>query len=237
VRLNEAIVQVKQSRARLLEVTETVYGRLYGSKSAYIPIKSTDQKIIFETLTKKYNSKCSGCNGAILKQKLDERTYLDINEGDVIDPNSYIELIPIRHTIVFQFRSLTGDESLRVIAKRLANRFESKLGGEVRRVSKVDIEVIAHAYTKELLQQLHHSFTEYGISNEGTHSLAVGNATFSRRYGIVPESFLILKNIDITRDDNKISLDSIREANRDWKAISEASQVLGSLKDSDEALI
>jgi hypothetical protein len=100
--------QIK-GKIRLLAAQGKVYGKLLGSDD-YFTINSTDPKVVLQELKAIYKTKCS-----VVKNLYEKVTsangdvvYSIVGASGILMPDTYVEVMPMRHNILFVFRSLDG---------------------------------------------------------------------------------------------------------------------------------
>jgi hypothetical protein len=103
------------------------------------------------------------------------------------------------------------------------------MGGFVKRINHVDIEVFAHSHFRENVEVFYATFQEYRGKVE-KFAFEIEKKKYSKTLELSDGNFIFFENTDFHRLDGKISLNNIQEVEAEKAARSEISETLLSLK-------
>jgi len=204
----ELLLLQQRPQQQQLEAATThpyVNCKLAGTRELYHRVNSLKVKEIYAQLCTMYAGRCEGdqlnevlgiipirqSDGSMIMEE--KRAFL--TEDAILKPGTEVVLVPKIHQVVFTFRTLALDQSLRVLAKTIVSKSSVPVSGKVRRASGIDVEVIVQAPFRKVVEDVYQMFKnpkEY-VGAGRSVNIQVSEATYSVLVGELHAHFQVVK--------------------------------------------
>ena len=147
-----------------------VFGKIAGARVAYVRIFSLVANDVFVALASKYPDMEFDTLLEVLTSstvidpnnphhRVLEETTAELHPNSLLPPRAQIIIVPKYEELVFQFRTLNQDNSLRVLSEIIVGMKPSTpISGSTKRIDATDIEVTLRSYRRGVVQGVYQRF-------------------------------------------------------------------------------
>ncbi len=163
-----------------------VWGKFGGSSDDYTRVGATRADDILRILCDRYKERCTP---AYVAEVLLDESLGVLKASDIVKADSRVVLVPLFHEVTFSFRTLSVDQSLRLLAKEFVSKSTIPISGNAKRISGIDVQVTARSAYKEPLDELYARFSNPVGVLKRQANIAVDPPVYGTGAGVMDKHF------------------------------------------------